>query len=518
MIITTFSSIIEGEISLYKWIQDNSQDGFLSTEKQDELPDLESKSLSWPTLDKISIAPGMIDGVISAEGDDAKKIANELLLLITQLLNIKNEDSDSQLGKIYGFLIENSTISYIDSFVDLLIKKESNDDLLYICLKVANILAHRGAHREAVKFAIAIMGIFDLTDEDIEVFMVLGLADEFSKFISLALSRDKLNENIFTLAKATHGWGRINYIERLEPLSDEIKSWLIYDGHNCDIGTNHVALECVIKSDLLKHIKEYGWNEKLFNVTAELLNGLIDPGPTDGIGGYKDSKEVIELYIEESQYQNMNIDKFYLLCEIFFYINNNYQEIGWNQDEKELLVEKIGEVAWRRDIDWENIVLENIENYKARTIARALGVDVWDELFELAQQNKEFDNWYALTQTNDIKRYKKLCELAEKKLPLSQIATGPKDELGFGREFNPHSNLVMIIQNLDEFEEMIGVELVKTALNSPVTNNRNMALKIIKSWKEVPQGIIDILRKNREIEPYKSALKKYDDLLLNQNL
>ena len=111
------------------------------------------------------------------------------------------------------------------------------------------------------------------------------------------------------------------------------------------------------------------------------------------------------------------------------------------------------------------------------------------------------------------REYKKLCELAEQKLPLAKIATGPKDELGLGREFNPHMNLTMIVQNLNRFEEIMGVELVKTALNSPVTNNRNMALRVVESWKEVPNEVVEILQKNRDIEPYKEALEKYDLLL-----
>lgn len=513
MVLSTFSSIIEGETSLFRWIQANSSDGSLSDDKQCELPDLESKNLSWPTLDKINVVSGMLDGVIGAEADDADEIAKRLFDLLENFLDDNGEDIDIKLGRLYGFLIEHSTITYIDSFIDLLAQNQSNKGLLNTCIKIAMIFASEGIHREAVKFGIAIMGLFSLSDDDLELFMTLGLADEFSKFISLALARAELNENIFTLAKATHGWGRVNYIDRLEPLTDEIKSWLIYEGYNCDIGINHVALECVTKGDLLGHIKTNGWSEELFDATSQLLNGLIDPGPTDGIDGYEDSKEVLELFIEESRHQNMDIDRFYLLCEIFFYIRDYYENEGWSKEEKESLVQKIGDTAWRKGIDWESIIFEDVSNYKARTIAKALGIDIWDKLFELAQNDEEFDNWYALTQTDDPTKYKKLCELAEQKLPLAKIATGPKDELGLGREFNPHMNLTMIVQNLNRFEEIMGVELVKTALNSPVTNNRNMALRVVESWKEVPREVVEILQKNRDIEPYKDAIQKYDALL-----
>jgi len=513
MVVGSFSSIIEGETSLYRWIMENSSGGILSDEKQSELPDLESKNLSWPTLDKIDVAPGVLDGVIGAEAEDAEVLASRLLSLIKSFLDDNGEDVDIKLGRVYGFLIEHSTITYIDSFIDLLADEQSNKDLLNVCLKISAIFASEAIHREAVKFGIAIMGLFGLSEDDIELFMVLGLADEFSRFISLALSRQELNENIFILAKSTHGWGRVNYIKRLEPLTDEIKSWLIYEGYKCDIGINHTALECVTKGGLLGHIKQNGWSEKLFDATADLLNGLIDPGPTDGIDGYEDSKEVIELFIEESCRQKMDIDRFYLVCEIFFYIRDYYENEGWSKEEKDTLVQKIGETAWRRGIDWEGIIYADVSNYKARTIAKAMGIDIWDKLYELAQNDDNFNDWYALTQTDDVDRYKKLCELAEQKLPLKQIATGPKNELGLSKEFDPHMNLTMIIQRLNSFEEMMGVELVKSALNSPVTSNRNTALRILESWDEIPQDVVDILRKNRDIEPYKDAIAKYDLLI-----
>lgn len=513
MVLGSFSALIEGQISLYKWILDNTSEGSLSDEKQSELPDYESKNLSWPTLDKISVAPGVLDGVIGTEADEAAELAKRLYLIIMSFLDDNNKDIDIKLGRVYGFLIEHSTITYIDSFIDLLSEQQSNKELLHVCLKISSVFASEGIHREAVKFGVAIMGLFNFTEDDIQLFMTLGLADEFSKFISFALVRQELNENIFTLAKATQGWGRINYIDRLEPLSDEIKLWLIYEGYKCSIGANNVALKCVTKGNLLACIKQNGWSEKLFDATANLLHGLIEPGPTDGIDGYEDSKEVFELFIEESRHQDMNIDRFYLVCEIFFYIRDYYENEGWSKEEKDVLVQKIGDTAYERGIDWEAMVFEDLTNYKARTIAKALGIDIWDKLFELAQEADEFDDWYALTQTDDATKYKKFCELAEQKLPLKQIASGPKDELGLGGEFNSHMHLTMIIQKLDDFGDMIGVELVKTALNSPVTNNRNMALRVIESWSEVPKEVIEILRKNRDIEPYKKAIEKYDALL-----
>lgn len=100
MVLSTFSSIIEGETSLFRWIQANSSDGALSDDKQCELPDLESKNLSWPTLDKIGVAPGVLDGVIGTEAEDAQVVASRLFSLIKSFLDDNGEDIDIKLGRV----------------------------------------------------------------------------------------------------------------------------------------------------------------------------------------------------------------------------------------------------------------------------------------------------------------------------------------------------------------------------------------------------------------------------------
>ena len=56
---------------------ENRSNGILSDEKQSELPDLESKNLSWPTLDKIGVAPGVLDGVIGSEAEEHRIAFNQ---------------------------------------------------------------------------------------------------------------------------------------------------------------------------------------------------------------------------------------------------------------------------------------------------------------------------------------------------------------------------------------------------------------------------------------------------------
>jgi hypothetical protein len=60
------SSFIEGQPSLYQWIKEHSVNGYIDEDEQNELPDIESKSLSWETLDGINVAAGFFEGVIGS--------------------------------------------------------------------------------------------------------------------------------------------------------------------------------------------------------------------------------------------------------------------------------------------------------------------------------------------------------------------------------------------------------------------------------------------------------------------
>lgn len=516
MIKAPLSKILEGQPSLLEWIDERAKKGYLESEEQYALPDFESQTIAWDgKLDEISMLPGLIDGVINRGNDST--VAQTLINYIKSIEEYQdnNESLELYLGGLYGLLMENSTISYVDEFLRLLVEEQEEIrlDLLH---KVAWLFATSGIHREPVKWGLFVVGVLRNPKEDeeeLKIYQLFGLCDEFSKFCGFILERYDLNDEIFSLAKVTHGWGRVNYLKCLEPCNEVVRRWFIYEGYKNDIDVNHTALECVLKGNLLFEIEQYGWSEELYTASGELLLGLVDDGPTQGVYGYKDSKDVIISYVKESHNQEKTLHNFWILCELFFTVKNFTDEEGWSVEERESTINLIGDMAFRLGMDWEPLIIANVTDYKARQIAKAMGLDIWEYLFDLACHDEAFSEWYALTQTDDPFRYRRLCNLASEKLPLSYIASGPKDELGLSSAFHPHMDLGMIIQRLDGFSERIGVDLVKTALNSPVTSNRNMALRVLKTWETIPADIHEILRINREIEPYKDALSGYDELL-----
>jgi hypothetical protein len=93
----------------------------------------------------------------------------------------------------------------------------------------------------------------------------------------------------------------------------------------------------------------------------------------------------------------------------------------------------------------------------------------------------EGDYWYFVMQTDALERIDRVVALAEERLPLEQIATGPADELGLGPKFEHHSALDFVLQDLSRFPGK-GWPLVRAALRSPVVRNRNMAVRALAAW------------------------------------
>lgn len=512
----SFKNIVEGGKSLLEWIIENSDENGLDK----LLPDEESVGISSEI--GVHFADGMLDNIVGTSGDDSE--AQALFDIFVEFAKIPIKDLsdtviDAYLGRIYLYTMQHRTLGYIDRFIELFLENvDANERLATLMLAMSKQFLIQGIHREVIKFALLIFGLFNLDDEELKIYAIFGCADEFALFVAAALERADREDLIFFLAKKTRGWGRIAYIERLEVYNDEVREWLIFEGYKNNVGVDHIVLEYLEKSDLLGYIKQNGFSEKLYDVTSDIINSFCGMSKVS-FGDYKDSKELITVFVQESKNQKMNLERFSNLCDLVFYIKDGDKEEGeertFSDEECESLLAIIGYITFEKGIDWEGLVRSNPTNYHARNIAKILGFDIWEDIYKIAKRNQHFDEWYALSLTDDKERYKRLCELAKERFDLDSLKKEPKDELGLSKEFEEYLNLEMIAQNLSKFDEIIGLEIIETLLQSPVTRSRNIALRVIESYKEIPQSIIEILEKNKAIEPNKDVLERYEKILKN---
>ncbi len=551
----SYEKIISGEQGLLEWIVESATEDGLDK----DLPDNDSVSIAMPEIAKMNFMPGMLDGIMGKDTDnsaatlltmfrcfaevDSSELSDELIdkhlggiymfiiqhrtlgyiddfleALMTMFRCFAEVDSselsdeliDKHLGGIYMFIIQHRTLGYIDDFLEALMNEaENNTTLLHFCINTARQFLLSGVHREAIKFGIAVLGVCRLDEKEISMLMQFGLADEFARFVAVALARNEKNEEVFYLAQRTKGWGRIAYVDYVKINDEKKREWILLEGYKCEIGIDHIVLECLEKGDLLGLIQERGFEEKIYIATGEMLQSFCGLSKVH-FEDYLHSKELVALFIKESKNQKMNIERFAIICAL---IDPIKEELEYDESERQKLLDIVNKLAFHGNIDWEGLIRADVFNYDARSIARHLGIDIWEDMFKIASENKEFKEWYPLTLTDSKDRYKRLCALAKERFDLKALKSEPKDELGLGAEFRVYDDISFIVQNLRNFDEIIGLEFVETALQSPVTRCRNMALNVIETYKEIPQSIIDIMERNSKKEPNKGVLERYESLL-----
>lgn len=122
-------------------------------------------------------------------------------------------------------------------------------------------------------------------------------------------------------------------------------------------------------------------------------------------------------------------------------------------------------------------------------------------------------------QTDDPIRLDRVVRLAEERLPLKDIARGPSDELGFGSEFRAHSALDFVLQDLRRFPGK-GWSLIRAGLHSPVTRNRNMAVRALSAWERTswPPETELLLRRAMKAEPNEGTRESMRKVLESEPL
>ena len=310
------------------------------------------------------------------------------------------------LKNIKKFKLEDRiTLIYDDAFnVDL---GDDEYDLIFIdAAKAQNIRFFEKFESNLIRGGYIITdnlkfhGLVEKDEDEIKIYCTFGLADEFGIFVATGLKRLDREDLIFSLAKRTKGWGRIAYVERLTVYSEEVRKWLLFEGYKCDIGIDHIVLECLEKGDLLGYIKENGWSEELYKASADMINAFCGISKAN-FSDYKDSKELVTIFVKESKNQKMNLESFSKLCDLIFFIKDldkeEDEEKTFSDEEREELLDIIRHIAFEKGIDWDSLVRINPFSYHARNIAKTLGFDIWEDMYQKAKNDKHFDEWYALS-------------------------------------------------------------------------------------------------------------------------
>jgi hypothetical protein len=506
-----------GKESIYEFII-NHIDAFGKLASDfDDLPD----SQEYFQGQKIRWVGGAMDSLLGGNSKDAGQIARRFYKLLRKQVS---NPSNINRRATYLFAMHNEVIGYVDSLLEMIRREFCFNSQAF--MDEAIWLATRSAHRNPVKLGIALMGVFHC-DAHLKVLNTLGFHDEFTLFVAVAIQNgvEDCNQCLFELAQHIDGWGKINLIQRLEPDTEEIQEWLLIKGCQNNIMNEYLAYTCAVKGDLNKALGQDNIKPSLFKGAGVIIDALINGGPAEDIDDYRQSMSVVTNYLRHAKQLTFDLDDFLVIANIKAYLEQTPEqwskrwEVGWNEEIRTESLKECIEILERKTwskLIWDHLVSkDSYQHYQAVQAGRILKLDIWPILFEQLKADPVCDNLYFdVMKTSDPERILQVVQFAEKALPLSEIASGPQDEMALGMEYQAHHCLDFIIQELDHYEG-IGKRLIAAALWSSSIRNRNMALRVLKAWKSEnwPEDAKEILMRLQTMESDEDIKREVNQLL-----
>ncbi|WP_047419556.1 hypothetical protein [Cellulophaga sp. Hel_I_12] len=521
-------------IEVREWRTKNSILKFLSSrldnngnlaETTNDLPDEKKED------ENIRFAPGLMDAMFGADdsGDSKKRIV-ELTKHLKKIA--KNGDKISE-QEFYRLITENEgVIGIIDEFLQT-VANEALSIKPYL-FNYAKDLATKTNKRNAVKFGIAILGLCQ-NKSILNDIKILGLHDEFTVYSSIAIANlsDNAENDLWELARKVDGWGKIQLVDRLaNPESSEpIKDWLISDGYKNNIMYEYLAYTCAVNGELHKKIESGKIEHKLYKSASDIIEALIvEHSPAEDITTYSFAAQVIHHFIRHSKTHTTDISDFNALHKIKDFLTELQNDIGeqkkngWNHDIiSNCIIEIVGILKSK---EWKVVAYEGLKSkdnviyWNAKQASEKLGIDLWETVWAKLEENPlDSSAWYDVTHYSSPVHSDKIIDFALRHLPIDELASGVKDSNGFGDNYDKHASLENATTFLENYPKK-GEKIIMTALKSPVTRNRNMAIKVLDKWKleNWSSEIEKEIRHLKEIEPNIDTKENIVRLIKGQEL
>ncbi|OJJ23487.1 hypothetical protein BKI52_03750 [marine bacterium AO1-C] len=481
---------------------------------------------------EIKFAAGFADTLFGKDDSaKSKRIVNKLVDLLEQISLAGGEEDQAKFYEI--ITSQEAVIGFIDLFLDKTVGKAL--EILPHLYSFAFDLAFKSAHRNGVKFGVALLG-FCQKKEVIPQIIDIGVHDEFTVFSAVAienLSNDP-EYDLWKLAQRVDGWGKIQTMDRLVLggiSSPDIKEWMLLEGYKNSIMYEYLAHSCAMKGELHLKISEERIDASLFEASSDIIEALIMGGPAEDIYMYEFAALTVSSFVKHANVYGNDVRHFVVLHKIKRFLEElqkdaeSLSQNGWNQRIVANCLAAIDRIV--EDQQWRTKALESMETnadhttyWYAKEAAEILGLDVWEHAWKKVLNDPlNSSYWYDIMTSTTEQNIDKVIQLALEKLPLQRLATGPKDSLGIGPEFQVHSCIEFVITLLEKYPNR-GEEIILFSLRSSVTRTRNITLKTLHEWGKSnwSEDVKDALIRLKSEEPNKDTKKTIARVLSGKSL
>lgn len=463
-------------------------------EGREELP----RDFSLPQYTKvqddiITWADGARDGVFSYEFG-LPEVSEEDIESIEEAINLASAENFINAREIFADLGERiGALAIIDDLQGCIIRNLQKLNLDNIYRFALGMLIH-SVKAEEVKIGLGILELFfeSHQDELKSVIKVLGLSDELTLFAVFNMRQwDDGNDEIFDLIQRVHGWGRIFALEELQPLTDEIKHWILLEGVKNDVEAFYSALTCWEKADVEEKL-EGDLTQEDFSGIGDIIYGLLDSAPEPMISEIEDGDNYINLFLDHAKIHCKDINDYLNVFEVLYH----YKEFTDRQSLE--IVEKCEKILTTDQC--KQAIKEAIKSAKAIDLARYLGIEYKEDVFESIKNNFPEKSGFIYLLWKDQEYRKKIIDLYREKLPLEKLKGQPTLDI-WSKDFGQECSALEFFFNQIAYYQEDLEDFVEVGLQSQVQRTRSCALGVLERWVEKDQ------------RPLKDYLPKFHKLL-----
>ncbi|MGJ6962247.1 hypothetical protein ACSDR0_10090 [Streptosporangium sp. G11] len=478
------------------------------------LPD----DLPRPTGDEPFISSVVMDGIqshhfgIEPDDDAVIEIADLLGRLVT------GDPAHDDLLLLHDRLGTVSALGIADGLVDRIRRQRLPRDRIGA---VGRHLAEHGTRRDAVKIGLVLLGACG-DERDRELLLLLGTLEELTLYAVVALRRTQPDRQraTYELARRVRGWGRIHAVERLKGCDDpQIKDWLLRDGFRNGIMNEYLAHLAATTGDLYSALLEPDVDDALLDGAAGILAALALGGPAEDMGDYADAVPAMHRLADLLTDRRATLGRLDAVLRILAFLRKPGDDSPWPPDVVARLRHRYEDLVVRPR--WNDLVLERLADphhadfSHAMWAADRLRLQVVPQIVARLETDPLDDfAWYHAIGLATAEEAEQLSDLAERLLPLADLADGPGDRRGIGQEYKPDRALESVVGGLKAFPG-IGLALIDVALRNRVTRTRRAALAALTTWpaSAVPDEARNWVRRAASVEPHEETRTEMIDFL-----
>lgn len=373
---------------------------------------------------------------------------------------------------------------------------------------LAHLLATEAPDSEAASFALALLRVFPAGDAA-DIAHVFGRHDTFTTEAIAVIKAVSENpeDAIWALARQVYGWGRVYCVHELAATErDDIAEWLLLEGHLTEALPSNVTGVCARVGKLAERLSGDTVDRAVFEAAGRIIAESFDDGEYLDMNAWDDGEEIADRYTYHAAAHCVTVpllNDLFVFCDVLCKgagwssvwigvdedITARYylEKRPWNEAIRAPMIARIKAVAaqpgWPEKLRAYSAVSQLYPGDLRETAmtAKRLGIDVFGEVAARVERGE--DLWHILFDSDDGTRTDRILAMADRLLPLREIAALPRDAERSEENYALFSGLWAVIGCVMDFPGK-GWKFVHLGLTGMHENCRRTVVHVLHAWGE----------------------------------